>query len=443
MSGLTANELIGHPFFNLFFPDDQSLRNPLLLIKELSNRTIHMLNGKLLTKKNLPLPVEVYTSKVTIKGSDNLLLIIHDANLKNKILTERNLLFQSLNKVNDSVLIANAQGIILFVNSSFIETNKVNEDEVLGKYFGDRVSGIREPSHCDEILANCKAKKIWTGVIKSNYNGGITQGHSLTVTPMFDTAGNLEFMIFVMHNITNEIIKERNTQHINKLETLSKVLNAKTHDFKNILMAISIYTELLQDASNLDENAQKYLRNIANENLRAQDLLRKIFTYRVCSKRPMPINIQAVINDTIESLRQSLPPSIKIEATITPVCEYPIEHEHIIQLLDNLISNAAQAIEAEGTIKIRLKTVDTVDNAPISKHEIAQWINLSIEDDGKGIDPSIAENIFDPLYTTKSKGNGLGLSLVLGLIINYEGIITFNPIIPKGTRFDIFLPIAE
>jgi signal transduction histidine kinase len=157
----------------------------------------------------------------------------------------------------------------------------------------------------------------------------------------------------------------------------------------------------------------------------------------------MPINIQAVINDTIESLRQSLPPSIKIEATITPVCEYPIEHEHIIQLLDNLISNAAQAIEAEGTIKIRLKTVDTVDNAPISKHEIAQWFNLSIEDDGKGIDPSIAENIFDPLYTTKSKGNGLGLSLVLGLIINYEGIITFNPIIPKGTRFDIFLPIAE
>ena len=189
---------------------------------------------------------------------------------------ERNLLFQSLNKVNDSVLITNAECIILFSNSTYKETRLANDAKIIGKHFGDESLKICDARQCEEISTNCKARKIWTGVIRGKQGGGIVQSDSLTVTPMFDTNGHLEFMLFVMHNITNELVKERNIQHLNKLETLRQVLGDISHDFKNILMAISIYAELLQDDANLSENSRKYLESIRNEIIRAQELQNNI-----------------------------------------------------------------------------------------------------------------------------------------------------------------------
>lgn len=445
MSGIAVNDLVGQPFFSLFIPDDQALVNPLLLIKELNNSSINVLYGKLMNKIGAPIPVEVYSSKIAIKEENSLLLIIHDTNLKNKILIERNLLFQSLNKVNDSVLITNAEGIILFSNSTYKETRLANDAKIIGKHFGDESLKICDARQCEEISTNCKARKIWTGVIRGKQGGGIVQSDSLTVTPMFDTNGHLEFMLFVMHNITNELVKERNIQHLNKLETLRQVLGDISHDFKNILMAISIYAELLQDDANLSENSRKYLESIRNEIIRAQELLRKVFNYHPCLQKPFPINLKTVIEENCGLLAQTLPAGIKLETSLSTDVDYPIEHTHINQLLSNLVTNAIQAIGDQGIIRIHLKEVDTIDNLLIPDLNATHWIKLSVEDNGHGIDASIADKIFDPLFTTKakSKGNGLGLSIVLGIVINYNGFITFNPIFPKGTRFELFLPIFE
>lgn len=445
MSGVDANDLIGQPFFSLFIPDDHAIKNPLILFKELSKQSTPILHGKLIAKRGLPIPVEVYPSKIASKDDENLLLIVHDTNIKNKILIERNLLFQSLNKINDSVLITNDEGIVLFTNAAYKTSYSTNEIEIEGKHFSDETIRLFDPVHCNEITANCKARKVWTGIIRGRQGAGIVQSDSLTVTPMFDANGNLEFMLFVMHNITNELIKERNIQHINKLETLRQVVGDITHDFKNILMAISIYSELLQDDASLSENSNKYLEHIRQEINRAQELLRKIFNYHPCQQKPFPINLKIIIEETVAALEQTLAPSVKFSTSLLSTANYPIEHDHINQLLSHLIGNAVQAIDNQGLITIKLEEVETIDTTGLPNQNSSLWMKLTVEDDGIGIDPSIADKIFDPLFTTKPKGKskGLGLSIVLGIVINYKGQITFDHVSPKGTRFELFLPIFE
>jgi signal transduction histidine kinase len=122
---------------------------------------------------------------------------------------------------------------------------------------------------------------------------------------------------------------------------------------------------------------------------------------------------------------------------------YPVESLHVYQIVTNLVRNAAEAINGEGAVTVILNKVKPSFDSLLVDFEATEWVNIAVEDNGPGIEQSIADKVFEPFFTTKSEknGSGLGLSVVLGLVSNYGGQVAFHTLHPHGTRFDIFLPV--
>ncbi|MDZ7580976.1 MAG: ATP-binding protein [Deltaproteobacteria bacterium] len=180
---------------------------------------------------------------------------------------------------------------------------------------------------------------------------------------------------------------------------------------------------------------------------RAKDLVKQILTFsRKTEQELKPIDIAPLLKEALKFLRASLPSTIAIHARIsaekTSVLCTP---KMIQQVLMNLCTNAAQAMkDAAGVLDVSLTNTE-VDAAQIKKHpglRAGPHVCLTVGDTGPGIEPDVLTRIFDPYFTTKSKGEGtgLGLSVVHGIIQALKGVVEVDSRPGSGTTFHILLP---
>jgi signal transduction histidine kinase len=151
-----------------------------------------------------------------------------------------------------------------------------------------------------------------------------------------------------------------------------------------------------------------------------------------------PILLNEVVGEALKLLQATISPMIGIEASLIEVPPILGDASQIHQVLTNLVSNAAAAIgNGQGKITI---TLDVVDGS-ICPSEL----RLSVADTGVGMNIDVQARIFQPFFTTKEvgEGTGLGLSVVHGIVLAHNGHIEFKSEPEKGTRFDIYFPIAE
>ena len=108
-----------------------------------------------------------------------------------------------------------------------------------------------------------------------------------------------------------------------------------------------------------------------------------------------------------------------------------MDRTHLVRIITNLVKNAIQAIPENQEEKSIIVAVTREEN----------WVNITVKDNGIGIEPSYIEHIFEPKFTTKNSGMGLGLGIIKNIIENYKGTITFETQLGKGTTFTVSLPI--
>lgn len=239
-------------------------------------------------------------------------------------------------------------------------------------------------------------------------------------------------------------------QHAQKMEAIGTLAGGIAHDFNNILTSILGFTELslgaLEKGSTLHDNLLEV--HIAGN--RAKNLVRQILTISRHDKSEIqPVEIAPLIKEALKMLRSTLPTSIELKQDIAAaplVVEADATQLH--QVFVNLITNAAQAIsDANGTIETVLREIfldrhtrqDFFDVPP------GRYVLLSVSDSGEGIPPHHIDNIFEPYFTTKEKGDGtgLGLTVVHGIVTSCKGHIRVNSILKQGTTFHVFLPQAH
>jgi signal transduction histidine kinase len=227
-----------------------------------------------------------------------------------------------------------------------------------------------------------------------------------------------------------------------RLEAVGTLAAGIAHDFNNILGAILGFSELLEDELAPDSSGRRHLAYIQQASFRARDLIARMLTFaRDLADSPVPVEVVALVRETLALLRASLPAGVQV--AFTPGVEDAwvlAEPSQIQQIVMNLCINAADAIgQAQGHIEIG---IEWIRRPTSTATESPGWVRLTVRDDGEGMTSEVCERVFDPFFTTKApgKGSGLGLSVIHGLVGKLGGQIQIESAPGQGSRFVIDLP---
>ena len=267
---------------------------------------------------------------------------------------------------------------------------------------------------------------------------------------MYDVEVHLQFGIFesvpaftaIILDITKRREMEIEILKAQKLESIGVLAGGIAHDFNNILTVIHGNTTLAIMSSKPEGEIYKILKNIEKASIRATDLTKQLLTF---SKGGAPvkklISISKLINESVKfALRGS---NVKAEINISEdLWQVDADRGQITQVINNLVINSKQAMPQGGMLNVSAENVsgDTLDNSLLTH---GKYVRISVEDIGIGMSKDILSHIFDPYFTTKQEGSGLGLASSYSIIKNHGGLITVRSELGVGTRFQIYLPASS
>ncbi len=266
--------------------------------------------------------------------------------------------------------------------------------------------------------------------------------------------GKLRGRIFNFRDITERRQGEEERKRLEsqltqaqKMEAVGTLAGGIAHDFNNILSIILGYGELAMDNIVQPSKAKSYLGEVLKAGNRAKDLISHILTFsRQKETHHVPLEIRPIIKETVKMLRSVIPTTIAIRQNLIDSGQILSDPTQIHQVLMNLCTNAAHAMDKTGgVLEVGLEKAFVDGGAGAPDLPSGPYIRLTVSDTGHGISPEIMGRIFEPYFTTKGigRGTGLGLSVVHGIVKNHGGSILCRSIPGKGTTFDIYLPEIE
>lgn len=236
-----------------------------------------------------------------------------------------------------------------------------------------------------------------------------------------------------------------------KMESLGVMAGGIAHDFNNALMGIMGYADLALVDMSPNSSPRHLIERIIEMTENASKIAQKILTYAGREQVHLAsVEVSALVENLKELLGASVSDGTRIEyALAADLPEIEVDSRQIEQVVINLVTNASEASrEPNSTIIVRtgLEALDIGDRHRFIS-EIAlnagRYVYLEVEDQGVGMDPAVVENAFDPFFSTKFTGRGLGLAAVLGIVNSHKGGIELDSSLGTGTRIRIYLPVVQ
>jgi PAS domain S-box-containing protein len=252
------------------------------------------------------------------------------------------------------------------------------------------------------------------------------------------------FIVALVRDVAERKKAEKETLRARKLDSIGLLAGGIAHDFNNLLGIIQGYIDLAsRSMTSSPEKTKTYFKKATNATIQAADLTQQLLTFSKGGELiKKTTNVMEVIHQATDfSLHGS---NIKVEY----ICQdnlWPadIDSGQISQVIQNLAINARQAMPQGGKLEITcdncvISELDNSSNIPAGK-----YLKISVKDNGTGIAEDILDSIFDPYFTTKDKGGGLGLALCYSIIDKHNGSITVDSTSDNGTTFTLLLPAND
>ncbi|MFZ5442415.1 MAG: ATP-binding protein [Myxococcota bacterium] len=230
---------------------------------------------------------------------------------------------------------------------------------------------------------------------------------------------------------------ERHLEALQRVELMGVLASGVAHDLNNYLTVIQSGVDLVTS------NEPGLIEDLQLATARAREVTRQLLTLgRAQAPRREPIQLGAHVESTVQLVRSSIPRGVRVivERTAAP----PVEGDpvQIDQVLANLLINARDAVGERGTIHVGVDE-QVLGSDFAQTHAWARpgrYGRVWVRDDGCGIPPENLQRIFDPLFSTKTRGTGLGLAVVSRVVQQHAGLVHCDSAPGRGTTFDVYLP---
>ncbi len=343
-------------------------------------------------------------------------------------------------------------GVFVFFNPKTLTISGYKDKELLSKHFEDIVhpDDRMTANRLFEIPLHGNAKtKLFTlrFIAKDGYEKHV-ESKSLSIN-WEEKQATLVFLTDITERQAAKLQQEKlesQLRQAQKMEAIGTLAGGVAHDFNNILAGIFGYTQLAQLNIEKHDSLEKYLAQIYDSAVRARDLVQQILTFsRQAEAEMLPIQPHLVIKEALKLLRASIPSTIEIREDLSKKNMILADPTHIHQIVMNLCTNSYHAmLDGGGTLSISLKDIDLENEIMMDSlsPKTGPYLVLTISDTGIGMNKATVDKIFDPYFTTKSKGEGtgLGLSVVHGIVENCGGYISVYSEPGQGATFKVYFP---
>ncbi len=280
--------------------------------------------------------------------------------------------------------------------------------------------------------------------IRPDGRGGF---RTLTVTaqPIADPRGHPLGAVSFAHDITEQKWIDSQLQRSQRLESIGTLAGGIAHDLNNVLVPVLMGIQTLQE-DKIDEDTREVLETVESSTRRGVDIVKQILSFaRGGSGEKVELDLKTVIGEHVTMIRETFPPSIRIEADIDEdLLIVNGDNTQLHQVLMNLCLNARDAMAEGGVLSIVAKNQVVGEEDPLRHGGVAAgpYVEIAVCDTGPGIPRELIERVFDPFFTTKEpgKGPGLGLSTMVGIVRDHGGFWQVDSEPGAGAVFRVFFP---
>ena len=404
------------------------------------------------TKQGTPFWTEMAIKHTEIMGEKQVIAVVRNIDARkhaeDRIAEERERLAVTLRSIGDGVITTDTDGHIVLINKVAEELTGWSQQEALGLSLTevftivDRKSRKPCENPVERILASGKIIALEDATVLIARNGE-ERLIADSGAPIRDRKSRNIGVVLAFRDITGQVFMEQELLKIKKLESVGILAGGIAHDFNNILMAIqgniSMISQLIEPA----DKASALLIEVEKACRRAKGITQQLLTF---AKGGEPIketsSIREVIIDSADfvlhggkvACRYQLPDDLWL---------VDIDRGQVSQVVQNLIINAGQAMPDGGVIEINGANVESIADLDILLPRKKKYVRIVISDNGTGMPPEVLEKIFDPYFSTRKEGSGLGLAVTYSIISKHDGHIGVTSEPGRGTTFTIHLPASS
>jgi PAS domain S-box-containing protein len=447
------NEMVGHKFTKLVPKSYGTEPEPAVCAwDDLAKRTGSTTMAVGRTRRHKTFPIEISLSQMIVDKQMLFVAMVRDVTerrrFEQEIAADKESLAVTLRSIEDGVITTDVQGKIIMINNAGENLTGWTSKEAIGRSLKSVYNitiDLQAQARAQKTGSRNEAQSILLSM-PENATLRSRQGREHIIeqvaSPIRDSKNEVAGVVLVFRDITERQRNEAERRKAETLEQLGLLAGGIAHDFNNLLTAIIGNISLASLLLPPDNEMGSRLNDAKNASMRARDLAQQLLTF---ARGGAPIkktaSIGKLIQDTVSfSLRGSHSRSeFLFGADLWPA---EIDSGQISQVIANLVVNADQAMPNGGTLRVSCDnfTYDATTTPPVTDLPPGDYIRIAIRDEGIGISEECIKRIFDPYFTTKAKGNGLGLATTYSIIKNHNGLITVESKVQFGSTFTLYLP---
>ena len=362
-----------------------------------------------------------------------------------ELLAERERLNVTLRSIGDGVITTDTSGNIILLNRAAEKITGWHQAEALGRPF-DEVFNIMEEHDPDATIQDKMTETISSAyeTLQEPKTLHTKAGEEKLVSehgaPVRDEQSRIIGSVLVFRDVTESSHLEDELAKIQKLESVGVLAGGIAHDFNNILTAILGNINLALRKTAEGDQIHDLLASAEKAAVRAQGLTSQLLTF---AKGGEPVRKLSTIPEMIRDSAGFVLRGSNVQCAYRfadDLWTAEIDTDQISQVVQNIVLNASDAMPDGGTIDIDCVNHLSDDDTPFLR--AGKYVKISIVDRGSGIPAELMEKIFDPFFSTKEKGSGLGLATTHAIVKNHEGHIEVESKEGEGAVFTIYLPAS-
>ncbi len=350
----------------------------------------------------------------------------------------------TLMSIGDGVIVTDVAGRVLAMNTEAERLTGYRDEEAHGRALAhilplyQDVNGAPIEAPVAAALGSGEIQRLKEAVVLKARDGRILQV-SDSAAPIRDEDGAVTGAVIVFRDVTQRRVLEEQAMKAKSLEALGVLAGGIAHDFNNILTAIFGNITLAKIYAPAHEVLQGALSDAERASWRARELTLQLLTF---AKGGAPVKKPGSIGETVKDLSGFFVKgsSVRCEFTLPDdLWTTEFDPDQMGQVIQNIVLNAKEAMSGAGVLKVRAANM-TLKEGEVGHLPAGEYVRIAFEDTGRGIEKQHLERIFDPYFSLKPTGTGLGLAVTYSVVKRHQGLVVAESVVGQGTTLSLYLP---